>query len=75
MKRIGFISIICLGVFLSGCKTSREGMSTGKANTKALREFVASMQEQALHFLLQSTHFLILTLPCYDCYRSVFCCR
>ncbi len=50
MKRIGLISIICLGVFLSGCKTSREGMSTGKANTKALREFVASMQEQALHF-------------------------
>ena len=50
MKRIGFISIICLWVFLSGCKTSRESMSSGKANTKALREFVASMQEQALDF-------------------------
>lgn len=50
MKRIGFISMICLWVFLSGCKTSREGVSMGRANTKALREFVASMQEQAPRF-------------------------
>ena len=41
--------LFCLGLFNS-CKTSRTASVSGKVNTKALDEFVASMQEQELQF-------------------------
>ena len=45
--------LLVIGLFLlNSCKTSKAPGTSGKANTKALDEFVASMQEQEVPHLV-----------------------